>query len=143
MRRTLLVLFVFLVLVPSVCEAGAETSPAATETPVLKSGALPLYPELARQARIQGTVRLEVTTDGVNVKHVVASGAHKLLMNAAEAYVKTWKFYKHPPQTFTVIFDYKLEKQEVSGFVNPTEVLELPNRIEIRTKMLAIETITH
>ena len=119
----MLVVFVFLVLVPSVCKAGAETNPAAAETPVLKSGALPLYPELARQAWYPRNCAPRSVTDGVNVKQVVASGAHKLLMNAAEAYIKTWEFYKHPPQTFTVIFDYKLEEQEVSGFVNPTEVL--------------------
>lgn len=125
-------------------KAAAQTQPSATETPVLKSGGLPLYPPLARQARIQGTVRLEVTTDGVNVKEVTAGEAHKLLLEAAEENVRTWKFYKHTPKTFTVIFDYKLEQQEVSGFVNPTLVLDLPNRVEIRTKMKAVETMqTH
>jgi hypothetical protein len=43
--------------------------------------------------------------------------------------------YRHKPQTFTVTFVYKLEPPEVYGFVNPTVLLELPNRVEVRTKM--------
>jgi len=30
---------------------------------------------------------------------------------------------------------YKLESPEVYGFVNPTVFLELPSRVEVRTKM--------
>jgi hypothetical protein len=34
-----------------------------------------------------------------------------------------------------VTFVYKLESPEVYGFVNPIVLLELPKRVEIRTKM--------
>ena len=84
-------------------------------------------------------MRLEVTTDGVYVKKVAAGGAHRLLLDAAEENIRTWRFYKHRPQTFIVTFVYKLDKQEVFGFVNPTVLLDLPSRVEIRTRMSPVE----
>jgi hypothetical protein len=112
--------------------AGQNATP---QSPVIKSAEMPLYPHLARVARVQGTVQLKVTTDGASITNIVATGTQKLLLSAAEANVKTWTFYKHRPQTFTVTFVYKLEAPEVYGFVNPTVLLELPNRVEIRAKM--------
>jgi outer membrane biosynthesis protein TonB len=96
---------------------------------------MPLYPVLARQARIEGAVQVKVTTDGTSITKITASGAHKILLDAAEDNVRTWKLYRHKPQTFTVTFVYKLESPEVYGFVNPTVLLELPSRVEVRTKM--------
>jgi hypothetical protein len=141
MRHPLLLLVVvWLIVLAGVRPATTQTTVKAEETPVVKSGAMPLYPLLARQARLEGTVRLEVTTDGVSITKVAASGAHKLLMDAAEENIRTWLFYRHPPQTFIILFVYKLDKQEVVGFVNPTVLLDLPSRIEIRTKMSRPET---
>lgn len=42
--------------------AGAQVY--TLDTPVVASGQMPLYPDLARQAQIQGTVQVNVTTDG-------------------------------------------------------------------------------
>ena len=141
MRHTLTAIaFLALITLGEVYVASAQSEPSDPETPVVKSADIPLYPSLSRQARIQGTVRLEVTTDGVYITKVAASGAHKLLLDAAEENIRTWRFYRHRPQTFIVTFVYKLEKQEVSGPVNPTVVLELPNRVEIRTKMMTVDT---
>ena len=141
MRHPLTVLVVvWLIVVSGVHIATAQTTVKAEETPVVKSGEMPLYPPLARQARLEGTVRLEVTTDGVYITKVAPSGAPKLLLDAAEENIRTWRFYKHRPQTFIATFVYKLEKQEVFGFVNPTVFLDLPSRVEIRTKMSTVET---
>lgn len=129
--RTLIWSVVVLVFVA--CSIAAQN--AAPESPVIKSAEMPLYPRLARIARVQGTVQLEVTTDGDSIKNVTATGAQQLLLSAAEANVKTWTFYKHKPQSFTVTFVYKLEAPEVYGSVNPTVLIELPNRVEVRTKM--------
>ncbi len=124
----------------SACTVAAQNKGYKPEMPVVKSAEMPLYPHLARMARIEGTVRMEVTTDGMAVTKIAGSGAHKLLLDAAEQNVRTWKLYRHKPQTFMVVFIYKLERPDVFGFVNPTLLLELPNRVEIRTKMHTVET---
>ena len=53
----------------------------------------PVYPALARQARIQGTVELQLTVDSATgaVLDAQASG-HRLLTPSALAAAKTWRF---------------------------------------------------
>jgi periplasmic protein TonB len=53
----------------------------------------PEYPPLAKSARVQGTVRLEVVVakDGSVEKLHVLSG-HPLLVEAAEAAVERWRY---------------------------------------------------
>lgn len=53
----------------------------------------PVYPPLARQARIQGTVRLEaiISKDGTIENLEVVSG-HPLLIQAALSAVRTWRY---------------------------------------------------
>jgi hypothetical protein len=108
--------------------------------PVVNSAKMPLYPHLARLARIEGTARMQVWTDGTSVVKVEGNGAHKLLLTAAEENLRTWRFYPHKPTSFTVTFVYSLEQPEVFGFVNPSIVLQLPTRVEIRTKKHPVET---
>ncbi len=52
---------------------------------------LPVYPALARQARIQGTVRLIgiIATDGT-IQHLQVVSGHPLLVNAAVDAVRQW-----------------------------------------------------
>jgi protein TonB len=76
----------------------------------------PAYPQLARMARIQGTVRVElqVGTDGVPVSARAVDGPYQLRA-AAEAYALTWRF-KAPTENgvprvarFTVNVIYRLK----------------------------------
>jgi len=139
MNRLLILLLVALSVLSAFARAGDSTDQVQ---PVLKSGDLPFYPHFARLARIEGKVLVEVKTDGNSITKVTASGAHKLLLQAAEANVRSWRFYPHKPQTFTVTFIYKLEEPEVFGFVNPTILADLPRRVEIHTKLHTVETAT-
>lgn len=120
----------------------AQCKPPQSDLPVVKSADLPLYPNLARQARIEGTAICQVWTNGAAITRVQASGAHKLLMEAAEENLKTWRFYPHTPTSFTVTFVYSLDPSEVYGLVNPSLTLQLPLRVEIRTKSPHMETET-
>jgi TonB family protein len=86
----------------------------------------PNYPPLARQTRIQGDVRVKITTDGESVRTAEAEAGHPLLRGAAEDNIKTWKFVAHTPGTFHVTFRYKL----LSGKVD-VEFLESPAVVEI------------
>jgi hypothetical protein len=121
--------------------AKAQGPQTEATLPVVKAADMPLYPHLARIARIEGTVRLQVWTDGNSVVKVQRSGAHKLLMDAAEENLKTWRFYPHKATSFDVVFVYGLDKEEVSGWVNPSIVMHLPTRVEIRTKLSPAETV--
>jgi protein TonB len=59
----------------------------------LIEGPMPEYPALARQARLQGIVRLRVTIgpDG-HVNNIVLRSGHPLLVPAAVEAVKTWRY---------------------------------------------------
>jgi TonB family protein len=77
------------------------TTPATTSIPVnaeVSQGLLvkqvpPIYPPLARQARIQGTVVLQaiIDKDG-SVKNLQLVSGHPLLVNAAIDAVKQWQY---------------------------------------------------
>jgi len=86
----------------------------------------PMYPPLARQTRIQGEVRIKVTTDGESVRDAEAETGPTLLRKAAEDNARTWKFVAHTPGTFHVTFRYKL----LSGNVD-VEFLESPAIVKI------------
>ena len=53
----------------------------------------PLYPVIAKQARLSGTVKLifEVTPEGA-VRNVRTTGGNPILASAAEEAVKHWKY---------------------------------------------------
>ncbi|SRR6266849_5211234 len=119
--RTILMLSVFLAPVPS---ARAQEYPGVL--PKVVQHTQPIYPPLARQTRIQGEVRVKVTTDGESVRDAEAETGHPLLRKAAEDNARTWKFVAHVPGTFHVTFRYKLS----SGNVD-VEFLESPAIVEI------------
>ena len=63
------------------------------KAPILKVAAKPAYPPLARQARVQGTVKLEgiVAKDG-SVRSLKLLSGHPLLVSAALDAVRTWLY---------------------------------------------------
>jgi len=81
----------------------------ATESlPVVTGAYVPLYPPLARQAHIEGEVKLEVSTDYDHVASVSVVNGQPMLAQAARDNVKTWHFRPDIRMTFTVTFRYKL-----------------------------------
>ena len=139
--KTQLTVSAILVLCTLLCASAvtAQNKTLLSDIPVVKEAQTPLYPQLARQARIEGTVRVLVTTDGLGITKISSSGANMLLLEAAEENVRTWRFFRHKPQTFTVSFVYKLESPEVFGFANSSVSLDLPTRVEVRTKLSKVE----
>jgi hypothetical protein len=121
-----------------VAAALGQNNPPQT-LPSVTSGQFPSYPILARAARIQGDVRLRVTTDGETVASVAVEGGPPLLSKAAEETVKTWKFKAHAATVFSIIFSYQLETEIVSGSCDPakpdngTVTLRLPSEVVIRS----------
>ncbi len=99
------------------CIIVALTSVAAAQTqpePILKTSGQPTYPPLARQARIQGQVKLEfvVNQNGEPVSVTTISG-HPMLAPSAEAAVWTWRFQMPKRESLDDVhlattFDYEL-----------------------------------
>jgi TonB family protein len=120
-RCTILALSVFLAAL--VCAMAQETPEVL---PKVIQHAEPIYPPLARQTRIQGEVRVKITTDGESVRDAEGETGHPLLRTAAVDNVRTWKFVAHTPGTFHVTFRYKL----LDGNTD-VEFLESPAIVEI------------
>jgi hypothetical protein len=76
--------------------------------PRVLSAAAPLYSPLARQARIQGSVTLRVTTDGKRVATFDSQSGPALLVRIAKENVKSWQFEQHKPTSFEITFRYRL-----------------------------------
>ncbi len=128
----------FLVVILGLCAAlSAQDAQPTQKLPVVKSGEMPLYPALPRVARIQGEVTLRVTTDGTAVASVTAESGHPMLAQAAQENVKTWKFERHEPTSFPVLFSYHLDEELVTHVCDPdipdngTVVLKLPREVDI------------
>ncbi len=119
----------------------AQAPQSESDLPVVKTAEMPMYPHIARVARIEGRIRLQVWTDGAKVVRVEATG-NKLLANSAEQNVRTWLFYPHKATSFTITFLYGLDKTEAYGYANPSITLRLPTIVEIRTSTFPIETET-
>jgi TonB family protein len=95
----------------------ASTSGTATPKPI--SSALPVYPEGARQARVEGTVKLwfELNDNGGVTQVGIASG-NPLLRDAAVEAVKSWRFQPNtlPPSVrLETEFVYVLNVQAKEG----------------------------
>jgi hypothetical protein len=114
-------LSLILVFVPAV---KAQGSPDAL--PKVIRHAQPAYPPLARQTRVQGDVRIKVTTDGESVRGAETIEGPPLLSKAAEDNVRTWKFAPHSPASFIVTFRYKLMPGDVD-----VEFLDVPALVQI------------
>ena len=64
----------------------------------------PAYPDLARQTRISGTVKLEATISPSGlVKSVKVIGGHPLLAGAAEDALRRWKYEPAAGESTSVI----------------------------------------
>ena len=122
------------------------SSPAASQTkpalPKMVSASVPFYPELARQAGIEGTVWLRVETDGKRVSSVDAGSGPPLLVRAVKENVKTWEFEPHAAMSVEVTFLYRLLVPECDSHCRcgtaekESVLLQLPTRVELTARTL-------
>jgi TonB family protein len=111
----------------------AQNSNPQQPIPAVKAGAIPVYPDLPRMARIQGEVVLRVSTDGEKPVEIVVEHGQPMLAKAAKENVQTWQFVKHPPTVFRTTFIFELPEQTgcEPSKDNGQTVLMLPTRVEI------------
>lgn len=103
---------------------------------------MPLYPSLARIARICGSVNLVVTVKEGSVIDIVAdSSAPIILVEAARKNAATWKFEPDTNGKFEIKFIYDLEKEEVVQPQNPHIEIQIPSFIRITAKPVIKNTL--
>ena len=87
---------------------------ATNDSPVLGAD-MPLYPALARTAKIMGKAEIQVVTgaDGKVISAQPKSG-HPVLARAALDNVKTWRFAGASERTIT--YEFKIEERAVNVF---------------------------
>ena len=82
--------------------------PAHAEDRKVKSQVEPVYPELARNMHLAGTVRVEVkVNEQGNVEDTKVVGGNPVLADAAVKAVQKWKFVPGPVETKVLTFDFK------------------------------------
>lgn len=92
----------------------------------LEHADVPMYPQLARTARIFGTVQVHVTVkDGKVVNTKIKSGP-PILATATVENILTWRFHPLVNAEFTTRFIYQIETKESLDPQNPKVELQLP-----------------
>jgi hypothetical protein len=128
-------LFVLFVLVAStVISVYAQTT-----LPTVTAAEVPLYPPLARAARIAGTVTLRVVTDGERVADVTVQDGQPMLARAAQDNIRTWRFTKHEPTAFVTKFTFDLLPDCDTENENGNVALKLPVEVIISVPHKASE----
>ena len=121
--------------------ARSTTSGVGPKTPapeVLSIG-VPYYPAIARASHVEGSVQVEVTTDGHGVKTTRVTNGDKLLAKFAEANARTWTFVKHAPTKFIVTYDYKLVTHLEGDRGFGEVVLHPPDEIEVSALPVVVD----
>jgi hypothetical protein len=120
------------------CVCGAVGSFAqtdATAMPTVTTFECPKYPSDAESMRLQGTVKLQVTTDGHQVVAVKLLSGHPVLAKAADKNVRTWKFASSAPTTFSVTYVYADEGiYKRDPITKCAAKMELPAHVTVSTR---------
>lgn len=106
--------------------------------PLVIAGEMPLYPLIARAARVQGVVKIKVTTDGKKVTSAVVESGPPMLAKFAKENILTWEFNAHKPTTFVTTFEYVIEGPVQCDYSNDALSLKLP--LEVRISMKDLKT---
>ena len=104
--------------------------------PTVTAFECPEYPALAASNRLQGVVKLRVTTDGHHAVDVKLLSGHPMLAPTAYHNVQTWKFADHPPTTFVVTYYFVNESSRDSDSAAKCAAkMELPTKVTVSTKL--------
>jgi hypothetical protein len=107
---------------------------AEQDLPLVLAASLPLYPIIARAARVEGVVKIKVTTDGKKITSLEVESGPPMLARSAKENILTWKFAQHKPTTFVTTFDYAFEGTAECGYSNDAVTLNLPLKVRISAK---------
>jgi len=94
----------------------------------------PHYPALARMARLQGSVRVEVEIGGDGkVISATTTGADQILQTAAAKNIRLWTFRSRTGEKskYVITYTYRLEGNPSKHAECPEVVFHLPDRVEV------------
>jgi TonB-like protein len=129
---TILVLVTCCLLVCSTTVAQKD----APALPTVTAFECPAYPSLAKQVRIMGMVKMQVTTDGHQITDVKLTSGHPILAPDAIKNVRTWKFADHAATTFEVTYFYVNEGNFKRDKVTKCSAkMELPTKVTVSTTL--------
>jgi hypothetical protein len=112
------------------CSFGQTDAPLPTVT----TFECPKYPPKAESERLQGMVKMEVTTDGHQVTGVKLMPSHPDLAEEAVKNVRTWKFAEHNPTSFIVTYYYVNEGHyKKDPTTNCSAKMDLPAKVKVST----------
>lgn len=96
---------------------------------------VPLYPAVAKAARLSGTVNVRVSVKGGSVASTDAQSSDSpILVNASKENIRTWRFAPDAYGTFEVTFIYELQKEESLAPENPRVEMRLPSLVRITAR---------
>jgi TonB family protein len=76
----------------------------AADARPIKTRVAPIYPEIAKRMKIEGTVRIEAIVDADGkVSDVKTVSGHRALAPAAEDAVRKWRFVPAPDQSTVTV----------------------------------------
>jgi Gram-negative bacterial TonB protein C-terminal len=99
--------------------------------PLVMRAEAPLYPPLARIAKIIGKIDVDFTVRRGEVVAAEAKTGHPLLVKATTENVKTWHFSPDVNGAFATTFEYRVEGKETSTMQNPRVEMQLPEFVKI------------
>ncbi|MGO9862907.1 MAG: hypothetical protein ACLPLR_04780 [Terriglobales bacterium] len=86
------------------------------------------------RARIQGVVKMQVTTDGHHAADIKLISGHPMLAKFVTANIRTWKFADHHPTTFAVTYFFVTEGEfKYDPVTKCSAKMELPTKVTINT----------
>lgn len=101
------------------------------EYPLVMRADAPLYPPLARMAKITGRIEVKLSVKNGEVVVAEAKVGHPLLVRAAVENVKSWHFAPETEGTFTATFVYELRGSETATMQNPRVEMQLPTFVKM------------
>ena len=107
-----------------------------TEQPAVVAAVSPMYPPIARAARVGGEVLVEVSIDrGGAVSSAKAIFGHKLIRTSAEAAAKQWRFAPLTDSSgehrAVLTFAFRLMPR-CTAVENLTSIFSPPYKVEVR-----------
>lgn len=121
----------------SICCLSVSLAVAQQDAPTLPTVTAfdcPKYPPKAESMRLQGMVKMQVTTDGHQIAEVKLLPSHPVLAEEAVKNVRTWKFVDHQPTSFLVTYYYTNEGHYKKDPVTKCSAkMELPAKVTVST----------